>query len=179
MPADRAQAKQRVRKVPKPFPAPLWNIPARKLGKTLLRMASRWNERMASGWNGFKDQAFNSRKWQTAGSYGVHWWLQFDNRGVINHTWRLLDHLKRGQNTHAISPHRFSKLATKSEQWNGKPRLACVSIVSTCWAWDPTCWHKAKDITPSVAWRREGEKRKCLTTFLGKTKKDFHQWDKH
>lgn len=37
--------------------------------------------------------------------------------------WRPLDHLKRGQNTHAISPHRFSKLATKSEQWNRKPRL--------------------------------------------------------
>ena len=33
---------------------------------------------------------------------------------------------------------------------------ACVSEDLKCWAaWDTTCGHKAKNITPSVAWRRE------------------------
>ena len=43
MPADRAQANQGVRKVPKPIPAFLRDTPARKLGRALLRMASRQN----------------------------------------------------------------------------------------------------------------------------------------
>ena len=43
MPADRAQANQRVGKVPKPIPAFLQDAPTRKHGKVLLRMASRQN----------------------------------------------------------------------------------------------------------------------------------------
>ena len=35
--------------------------------------------------------------------------------------------------------------------------MACVSEDLKYWrAWDTTCGHKAKDITPSIAWRREG-----------------------
>ena len=67
MPADRALASQRVGKEPKPIPASLWDIPARKHGKALSRMASRQNR--------VRDQASHSRKQQTARPHSVHWWL--------------------------------------------------------------------------------------------------------
>ena len=39
----------------------------------------------------------------------------------------MLDRLKRRQSDHTCRhPHRFNGLATKSEKWNGKPRLECV-----------------------------------------------------
>ena len=57
MSADRAQANQGVGKVPKPIPASVRDIPARKLGKALSRMVSRQNR--------VRDQASHSRKQQT------------------------------------------------------------------------------------------------------------------
>ena len=40
---------------------------------------------------------------------------------------------------------------------------ACFSENLKCWgAWDTTCRHKAKDITPSIAWRREVWKEEAL-----------------
>ena len=64
MPADRAQANQGVGKVPKPIPASLRDISARKLGKALSRMVSRQNR--------VRDQASHSRKPQTVTPHSVH-----------------------------------------------------------------------------------------------------------
>ena len=46
---------------------------------------------------------------------------------------------------------------TEQIDWQVKQssQVACITE-ETCWgAWDITCWHKAKYITPSIAWRRE------------------------
>ena len=67
MQPDRAQANQGVGKVNKLIPASLWDTPARKLGKVLLRMARRQNR--------VRDQVSHSRKQQTTGPHSVHWWL--------------------------------------------------------------------------------------------------------
>ena len=67
MPADRAQANQRVGKVPKPIPASLRDISARKLGKAQSKMVSRQNR--------VRDQASHSRKQQTVKPHSVHGWL--------------------------------------------------------------------------------------------------------
>ena len=52
--------------------------------------------------------------------------------------------------------------------WQAKQpsQMLCVSEDLTCWgAWDTTCWHKAKDITPSIAWRREGWKERIARRY--------------
>ena len=53
-----------------------------------------------------------------------------------------------------------------SRQTGGKKQpsqVACFSEDLKCWgAWDTTCGHKAKDITPSIAWRREALKEEAL-----------------
>ena len=59
-----SQANQGVGKVPRPIPASLRDIPARKLGRALSRMASRQNR--------VRDQASHSRKQQTARPLSVH-----------------------------------------------------------------------------------------------------------
>ena len=42
-------------------------------------------------------------------------------------------------------------------------QMACFSEDLKCWeAWDTTCGRKAKDITPSIAWRREALKEEAL-----------------
>ena len=42
--------------------------------------------------------------------------------------------------------------------------VACFSEDLKCWeAWDTTCGHKAKDITTSIAWRREAWKEEALS----------------
>ena len=44
--------------------------------------------------------------------------------GVCSHPCPLLDYLKRRQSDHICHhPHRFNELATKTENWNRKPRL--------------------------------------------------------
>ena len=68
---------------------------------------------------------------------------------------------------------------TEQIDWRAKqpPQVACVSKDLNCWgAWDNTCGHKAKDITPSIAWRREAWKEDALerTRELG-----HHQSDEH
>ena len=57
--------------------------------------------------------------------YGLN--LQLDNGDRSSHPCPLLDCLKRLQSDHTRHhPHKFNELATKSEKWNGKPRLECV-----------------------------------------------------
>ena len=51
--------------------------------------------------------------------------LQLNNGGGSNHT-RLLDCLKLDHTCH--DRHRFTALATNTENWNGKPTLACISV---------------------------------------------------
>ena len=49
--------------------------------------------------------------------------------------------------------------------WRAKQpsQVACFSDDLKCWeAWDTTCGHKAKDITPLITWRREALKKKVL-----------------
>ena len=48
--------------------------------------------------------------------------------------------------------------------WAKQPsQVACVLEDQKCWgAWDTTCRHKAKDVTPSLAWRREAWKEEAL-----------------
>ena len=49
--------------------------------------------------------------------------------------------------------------------WRAKqpPQVSCVLEDLKCWgAWDTTCGHKTKDITPSIAWEREAWKEKAL-----------------
>lgn len=69
--------------------------------------------------------------------------------------------------------------------WHGKPlQVAYVSEALKCWgAWYTTSGRRAKDITPSTAWRRKrGRKRKRSTTFperaiVSQTKK-YWNWPK-
>ena len=52
-----------------------------------------------------------------------------------------------------------------SRQTGGQsnPHVACFLKDLKCWeAWDTTCGQKAKDITPSMAWRREALKEEVL-----------------
>ena len=55
--------------------------------------------------------------------------LQLDNGGGNNHTCLSLDCPRRRQSDHTCHhPHRLSKLVTKCEKWNAKPRLSWVSV---------------------------------------------------
>jgi len=54
---------------------------------------------------------------------------------------------------------------TEQTDWREKQpsQVACFSEDLKWWgAWDTTCGHKAKDITPSIAWRREAWKEEAL-----------------
>ena len=46
---------------------------------------------------------------------------------------------------------------TEQIDWQAKQpsQMACFLEALKCWAWSSTCRYKAKDITPSTAWRRE------------------------
>ena len=65
-------------------------------------------------------------------------------------------------------PHRFNELAAKSKKWNEKPKQARVNVWESNGGKWLASWKmllrsltkKAKDITPSVAWRTEAGKRK-------------------
>ena len=47
-------------------------------------------------------------------------------------------------------------------------KVACISDDLKCWgAWNTTCGHEAKDITPLIAWRREAWKEKVFTFLKG------------
>ena len=57
------------------------------------------------------------------------------------------------------------KVMTEQIDWRAKQpsQVACISEDLKCWgAWDTTSGHKAKDITLSIAWRREAWKEKAL-----------------
>ena len=54
---------------------------------------------------------------------------------------------------------------TKQTEWQAKKpsQAACFSEDLKCWgAWDTTCGHKAKDITPSIARSREAFKEEAI-----------------
>ena len=61
------------------------------------------------------------------------------------------------------------------------PEVACFSKDLKCWeAWDTTCGHKVKDITPSIAWLGERRgKRKRSTIFLERTREGHRQSNEH
>ena len=51
-------------------------------------------------------------------------------------------------------------------RWYTLTQQITLHYIST--AWDTTCGHKAKDITPSIAWRREAWKEEVLDDLLSK-----------
>ena len=60
---------------------------------------------------------------------------------------------------------------TEQIDWRAKQpsQVACFSEArKCCGAWDTTCGHKAKDITQSIAWRREAWKAGALDDLLWK-----------
>ena len=62
---------------------------------------------------------------------------------------------------------------TKRIDWLGKQpsQVACISEDLKCWAaLDTTCRHKAKDITPSITWRREVWQEDALNSLPWKDK---------
>ena len=79
--------------------------------------------------------------------------------------WRLIDPLPRD----------------RADRWAKHPsQVACISEDLKCWgAWNTTCRHKAKDITPSVTWMRDAGKRKRSTIFLERMRKGNSQSDEH
>ena len=57
------------------------------------------------------------------------------------------------------------KGTTEQIDWQAKQpsQMACFLEDPKCWgAWYTTCGHKAKDITPSIAWRREAWKEEAV-----------------
>ena len=57
---------------------------------------------------------------------------------------------------------------TEQTDWLAKQlsQVACISEDPKCWgAWDPTCGHKAKDITSLITLRREAWKEEVLDNF--------------
>ena len=137
--------------------------------------------------------------WRQCSLYGLN--LQLNNRGGSKHPCHPMHCLKRWQSDHTCHhPHRFNELATKSEKWNGKPRLECVNgrhppsktpmgvLPRTCrsegkwpsrqageqsnphkWLASRKIWNVeeletllAKDIKPSIAWRRKAWKEEAL-----------------
>ena len=56
----------------------------------------------------------------------------------------------------------------------------CLLEDPKCWgAWDTICRHKAKDITPSIAWRSETWKQECSAIFFQRTRKCRGQSHQH
>ena len=122
-----------------------------KTWKALSRMASRWNGVRDKAPYRIKQQtarSYNVHWWlshQRPVSGGFHcqakWhhhlWgpcslcfvnLQFDNGGGSSHPCPPLDCPKMWQSDHTCHhPNWFNQLATKSEQWNGKPWQECVN----------------------------------------------------
>ena len=61
--------------------------------------------------------------------------------------------------------HAEVKEMTEQTDWREKQpsQMVCVAEDVMCWgAWDTTCGHKAKDITPSIAWRRDACQEEAL-----------------
>ena len=93
--------------------------------------------------------------------------LQLDNGGGNNHTCLSLDCPRRRQSDHTCHhPHRLSKLVTKCEKWNAKPRLTWVSarnppsetpVDLLHWIWRSQGKWQAKE-PPRVAYVSEGMK---------------------
>ena len=69
----------------------------------------------------------------------------------------------------------------KNSQAKRPSQVACVSEDrQSLGAWDTTCGHKTKGITPSIAWRRERRgKRQRSTIILERTREDHRQSDDH
>ena len=56
--------------------------------------------------------------------------------------------------------------------YKSSSHMACFSEDLKCWeAWDTTCEHKAKDITPSFAWRKGVFKEEALDDLPQKDKR--------
>ena len=71
---------------------------------------------------------------------------------------------------------------TEQIDWRAKlsSQVTCFSEELKCWeAWDTTCGHKAKDITPLIAWRREAWKEEALDGLPWKNRERHRQSDEH
>ena len=73
---------------------------------------------------------------------------------------------------------------TEQTDWRAKQpsQVACFSEDLKCWgAHDTTCGHKgkAKDIRPSITWRRETREKEVQDVLLKRTREEHHQSDKH
>ena len=71
----------------------------------------------------------------------------------------------------------WREMTEQIDWWAKQPsQVACFSEDLKCWgAWDTTCGYKARDITPSIAWRREAWKEKALDIFLIRTRQGHSQ----
>ena len=71
---------------------------------------------------------------------------------------------------------------TEQIEWRAKQssQVNCFSEDLKCWeAWDITCGHKAKDIKPLIAWRREALKEEALDHLPWKDRERHRQSDEH
>ncbi len=60
------------------------------------------------------------------------------------------------------------KEMTEQIDWQAKQpsQVACILNNLKCWeAWDTTCVHKAKGVTPSITWRREAWKEMMMMSW--------------
>ena len=65
---------------------------------------------------------------------------------------------------HALDMPEWREMTEQLDWWAEQPlQIVCFSEDLKCWgAWDTTYGHKAKDITPSTAWKREELKEEEL-----------------
>ena len=95
---------------------------------------------------------------------------------VLHPPWRLLRMFCPGQA--GVQGHDRADEETKQAAKTTITRVARVSEdLKNWWDWDITCEHKAKDITPSIAWRRETWKEKAFDYLLERTREGHRQSD--
>ena len=75
----------------------------------------------------------------------------------------------------------WRKMTKQAERQAKQPsQMACISGDLKCWgAWDTTCKHKAKDIAPSIAWRRCMKRGSAWWSSLEGKRNGHHQSDKY
>ena len=64
----------------------------------------------------------------------------------------------------ALDMPQWREMTEQTEWWAKQPsQVVCFLEDLKCWgAWDTTCRHKAKDIIPSITWRRGAWKAEAL-----------------
>ena len=185
MPADRAQANQR--KVPKSIPASLRDT--RSCQKTckssiengqhkteseiklLIQENSKQQDRILyidgsvtkdqSGWGFTVKQSATTIHEKSAVTHALRWVASSSQtQWACYRKWKVEWEVQTGMCRWSTSIFENScgcRLASRATLTNG------LLEDLKCWeAWDTTCGHKAKDITPLIAWRREALKEEAL-----------------